>query len=213
MRLPIRTSQAVGLLEAATIAGALLTSALLLWSLREREHQLSVEMRARIARDRDVGEIARDEARTPQTRRGGERRKSRLVLQAAEALFLDGAGQVSIDQERGACVAVVGVETENVHTEDGSIQKRRFSKTIRLCGNATLRITWATRPVCGDAARLARCRISRRKTLGEGTTVGPAARYGGSARTAEGSASPFGREQVGPRQGGSRGNSHRTPLD
>ena len=37
MRLPIRTSQAVGLLAAATIAGALLTSALLLWSLRERE--------------------------------------------------------------------------------------------------------------------------------------------------------------------------------
>ena len=37
MRLPIRTSQAVGLLAAATIAGALLTSAFLLWSLRERE--------------------------------------------------------------------------------------------------------------------------------------------------------------------------------
>ena len=37
MRLPIRTSQAVGLLAAATIAGALLTSAFLLWSLRARE--------------------------------------------------------------------------------------------------------------------------------------------------------------------------------
>ncbi len=37
MRLPIRTSQAVGLLAAATITGALLASAFLLWSLRERE--------------------------------------------------------------------------------------------------------------------------------------------------------------------------------
>ena len=37
MRLQIRTSQAVGLLAAATIAGALLTSVFLLWSLRERE--------------------------------------------------------------------------------------------------------------------------------------------------------------------------------
>ena len=37
MRLQLRTSQAVGLLAAATMVGALLTSSLLLWSLRERE--------------------------------------------------------------------------------------------------------------------------------------------------------------------------------
>ena len=84
-------------------------------ALRDRKQQLAVKMRARIAGDRHVRQIARVEAAVLQAVADGGRRESGLVLQPAETLFLHRARQAGAGEERGTGIAVVRVHPENVH--------------------------------------------------------------------------------------------------
>src|SRR5678816_2795660 len=90
---------------------------------------------AGVARDRDVCELARFEARELQRFERGKRRESRLMLQAAEALFLNCAFDAARAQQRRTRIAVVGIQAENVHDVDvvfplGALPVRRISSML-----------------------------------------------------------------------------------
>ena len=83
---------------------------------RRRPHRLQhlrAEVRARVAADRDVVEVARREAGVLEAPRRRERREAGDVLEPVEALLLRRRDELAVDDERRCRVAVVGVEAED----------------------------------------------------------------------------------------------------
>ena len=74
---------------------------------------LRAEVRARVAADRDVVEVAGGEAGVREAPRGRLRGEAGDVLDAVEALLLGRRDELAVDDERGGRVAVVGVEAED----------------------------------------------------------------------------------------------------
>src|SRR4051812_9303305 len=79
----------------------------------DRAQELLADVRARIARDRDVVEVGRGEPRVVEAPLRGEIREARTVLDAIEALLLGGGDELAVDYERRGGVAVEGVEAED----------------------------------------------------------------------------------------------------
>ena len=81
---------------------------------RQRAAQLGREVGARVARDRDVVELVRRDARVGEAPRGRERREARGVLDAAQALLLHARDQLAVDDEHCGGVPVIRVETQDL---------------------------------------------------------------------------------------------------
>ena len=103
-------------------------------------HDLRAQVRARIAPERDVVDVARREAGVLETPRGGERREPRDVLQPAEALLLGGCDEHAVDDERRGGVAVIRVEPED---------RRHTRANARSSSVAT--VTWSSSVSCGKS--------------------------------------------------------------
>src|SRR5512132_1915982 len=76
-------------------------------------HELRSEVRARVASDRDVIDVARVQTCLLQAPRRGKRRKASDMLHAAEPLLLRGGDERTVDHERCGGVTVEGVEAED----------------------------------------------------------------------------------------------------
>ncbi len=83
-------------------------------------HGFLQQVRLGVAGEGDVVDVLRAHARHLQTGAGGQGREAGAVLLAVEALLLDGRGELSIDEEGGAGVPMVGVQTEDDHFRQGS---------------------------------------------------------------------------------------------
>ena len=86
--------------------------------MRDRKEGLAPEMGARVAGDGEAIDAFRLEAAERQASANRFRWKSRAVLDATESLFFDRRDEpAGGDQGRGD-VAVIGVDTQNVHRHD-----------------------------------------------------------------------------------------------
>ena len=74
---------------------------------------LGTEVRARVAADRDVVELARIEPRVAQAPRSRQRREAGHVLDAVETLFLGRRDELAVDHEGRRRIAVKGVEPQD----------------------------------------------------------------------------------------------------
>jgi hypothetical protein len=82
-------------------------------AVADRPHELAAEVRARVARDRDVVDVLRLQAGVVEAPAGGESREPGAVLDAVEPLFLGGGDELTIHDEGRGGVAVVRVEAED----------------------------------------------------------------------------------------------------
>src|SRR5919109_3711440 len=64
--------------------------------------------------------------------------KSRPVLDAPEALFLRGGDNLSVTHEACGCIAVVGVEAEDVHRWTGAPEEEWWAATMLVSASARL---------------------------------------------------------------------------
>ena len=81
----------------------------------QRKKALAPQVRLRVARHRERVDVARLRARHCQTGPDRVAREARVVLDAAEALLLDGRHQLAVAKNRRGHVAVIRVDAENEH--------------------------------------------------------------------------------------------------
>ena len=92
-------------------------TALIKHTLDQGLQKFRSEARAGIARDGDVVYFADRDSSGVQAVADRGRRKSRRVLHAVKALFLDGSDQAAVRNDRRGGIAVVGIDSQDVHPE------------------------------------------------------------------------------------------------
>ncbi len=88
---------------------------------QDRAHDLGADVRARIAPDGHVVELAGREPGVREAPPDGELGEAGAVLDAVEPLFLDRVHELAVDDERRRRVAV-----ESVQSEDGGHGERSY---------------------------------------------------------------------------------------
>src|SRR4029079_10564542 len=81
----------------------------------QRVADFAQEVRARVAAQADVIDVAALDSRDVEHRANGFRRESSAVLDAAKALFLDGGEELPVAKENGRRVTMKSVYSKNVH--------------------------------------------------------------------------------------------------
>jgi len=76
---------------------------------------LFVQMGAGVARNADVVDLLNPDSRRAQAILDRLSGKSGAVLDAIEALFFDGANQLTVFDERGGRITVICIDAEDVH--------------------------------------------------------------------------------------------------
>src|SRR5262245_41907282 len=99
----------------ATIIGRPIADQSTRRAMSQGEQDLSREMRARIARHADVIDVGGRDAGHVQARLNRLMRKPGDMLDAAEAFLFDGCDELAVAHDDRRHVAVIGVDTENVH--------------------------------------------------------------------------------------------------
>ena len=86
--------------------------------------ELRSQARPGIARNGDVVDFRERDARGVQAVADRRRRKSRRVLHAIKAFFFDGGDQAAVRNDRRGSIAVIGIDSKDVHPEWFSLPLR-----------------------------------------------------------------------------------------
>ena len=97
-----------------------------------------MQVRRRIARDAHVLNLFDVDARRAQTILNRPRGKAGAVLDAIEALFLDGRDQPTVFDQRRRRITVIGIDAEDVHRSLSREQKNCFNGFRRYTINLAI---------------------------------------------------------------------------